>query len=284
MMNISKIINNNVVSTYDKEGKEIVVMGKGIAFQKKAGQLIEEERIEKVFRMENAETSNRFQNLLENLPLEHIQVSNDIISHAKETLQVEMNQNIYVTLTDHINFAIERLNQGMEFQNALKTEVRVMYAKEYQIGKWALERIEQKTGFKLPDDEAASIALHIVNAEYNIRFNEIWNITNLVQGAMSVISKWLGVNIQEDNDDKEHLISNLKFLARRILENKQGKEENNPFLDMIEELINEEYQCCEEIGRYIQKEFNRKITRREKVYLAIDIKRLKDGVIGPAKF
>lgn len=283
MINISKIINNNVISTYDEEGKEIVVMGKGIAFQKKTGQSIDEGKIEKVFRMDNKETSNRFQDLLENLPLEQIQVSNMIISHAKEVLDVEMNQNIYITLTDHINFAIERLRQGMVFQNALKTEVKMMYPIEYQIGKWALEQIEQKTDFKLPDDEAASIALHIVNAEYNMRFHETCNITNLVQGLIEIITEWLGITMQEENHEMELLISNLKFLARRIFENKQGKEEDSPFLDMIEQQLNEEYQCSEMIGCYIQTKFNQELTRQEKVYLAIDIKRLEDGVNGYTK-
>ncbi|WP_326716391.1 CAT RNA binding domain-containing protein [Vagococcus jeotgali] len=35
-MVIEKIINNNVVFSKDKSGKEIVVAGKGIAFQKKS--------------------------------------------------------------------------------------------------------------------------------------------------------------------------------------------------------------------------------------------------------
>ena len=39
-MIIGKIINNNVVSSWDEEGKEIIVMGRGLGFQKKAGLFI----------------------------------------------------------------------------------------------------------------------------------------------------------------------------------------------------------------------------------------------------
>ena len=46
---ISKVINNNVVSAYDDEQHELVIMGRGIAFQKKSGDPIDEERIEKYF-------------------------------------------------------------------------------------------------------------------------------------------------------------------------------------------------------------------------------------------
>ena len=52
-MIIGKIINNNVVSSWDEEGKEIIVMGRGLGFQKKAGQDVAEDGIEKIFRLES---------------------------------------------------------------------------------------------------------------------------------------------------------------------------------------------------------------------------------------
>ena len=57
--------------------------------------------------------------LLANMPLEHAAISNDIIAYAKEQLKLRLNQSIYVTLTDHINFAIERIGQGIKPENAL---------------------------------------------------------------------------------------------------------------------------------------------------------------------
>ena len=41
-MQIIKVINNNVISSEDDKGKEIIVMGKGIGFGKKAGEEIDE--------------------------------------------------------------------------------------------------------------------------------------------------------------------------------------------------------------------------------------------------
>ena len=40
-MQIIKVINNNVISSEDDKGKEIIVMGKGIGFGKKAGEEID---------------------------------------------------------------------------------------------------------------------------------------------------------------------------------------------------------------------------------------------------
>ena len=48
-MIINKVINNNVLSTHDENNREIVLMGKGIGFQKKVGDEVAEDKIEKRF-------------------------------------------------------------------------------------------------------------------------------------------------------------------------------------------------------------------------------------------
>ena len=104
-MVIQKVINNNVISAYDENQQEVVIMGKGIGFKAHTGDAIDESRVEKVFRIENEKLSRQFQEILENIPLEHMQLTSDIITYAKKNLNVQLNQSIYITLTDHINFA-----------------------------------------------------------------------------------------------------------------------------------------------------------------------------------
>lgn len=111
-MVIQKVINNNVISAYDENQQEVVIMGKGIGFKAHTGDAIDESRVEKVFRIENEKLSRQFQEILENIPLEHMQLTSDIITYAKKNLNVQLNQSIYITLTDHINFAIQRQVQG----------------------------------------------------------------------------------------------------------------------------------------------------------------------------
>ena len=48
-MRIKRIYNNNVVMVEDQKSEEMIVIGKGLAFGKKAGEFLEEDRIEKVF-------------------------------------------------------------------------------------------------------------------------------------------------------------------------------------------------------------------------------------------
>ena len=52
-MKIIKVINNNVVSALDKDAEEVVIMGKGIGFHAKPGQLVIDEKIEMPIRLED---------------------------------------------------------------------------------------------------------------------------------------------------------------------------------------------------------------------------------------
>ena len=147
-MVIQKVINNNVISAYDENQQEVVIMGKGIGFKAHTGDAIDESRVEKVFRIENEKLSRQFQEILENIPLEHMQLTSDIITYAKKNLNVQLNQSIYITLTDHINFAIQRQVQGIQLKNALLWEIKKFYHQEYLMGKYAINLLNEKLGTK----------------------------------------------------------------------------------------------------------------------------------------
>jgi beta-glucoside operon transcriptional antiterminator len=121
-MKIAKIINNNVISVFNDQNEELVVMGRGLAFQKRPGDDVEEEKIEKIFALKNKDISERFKTLLYEVPMEYMDVTEDIIKNAKAKLGRDLNDSIYVSLTDHINFAIQRNKKGLDIKNALLWE------------------------------------------------------------------------------------------------------------------------------------------------------------------
>lgn len=165
MYKITKLINNNIVCSTDSEGNEVILRGLGIGFHKKVNDCIEDERVEKIYKMTNKATSNKLQELLAEIPLEYITVCTEIIEYATKKLNKKLNDNIYITLTDHISFAITRKGKKLEYRNVLLTEIKTFYEAEYEIGVQSLEIIKEKLGVELSYDEAGFIALHIVNAE-----------------------------------------------------------------------------------------------------------------------
>lgn len=274
-MRVDKVINNNIVSVLEN-GKEIVVMGRGIGFRVRPGSEIEESRIEKIFRLESQSSVDQFKTLLSNLPLEHIQVSTEIINYAKSVLNKKLNQNIYITLTDHINFSIERFHKNMMFANPLLREVRSFYREEYLIGEYAVALIKRKLNVDLPVDEAASIALHIVNAEYNnTKIKDAIDITNLIQYVLELVKKRFSITYEEQSLNYERFITHLRFLSQRIYSNEFLEQTNPEFISMISTMYPEEFALSEEIREYIKNTYQHDVTDEEAAYLAVHIKRVR---------
>ena len=274
-MKISRIINNNVVSTCDEEGREVIVMGRGVGFKAKEGSTIDEDKIEKVFRLDSQNTMDKFKELLVNLPMEHVQISPEIISYAKEVLNRPINPNVYITLTDHINFALERYKQKMMFSNPLIREVRSFYHAEYLIGEYAIAMIERDLGVKLPVDEAASIALHIVNAEYDAPMGDTIKITNLIQQVLEVVREYFSIELDEQSLSYERFITHLRFLAQRVFTGEHMNLDNLEFQEVIDRLYPEEYACSQKIQALIKLQYRHQVTEEEVAYLALHIKRIR---------
>ena len=273
-MVIQKVINNNVISAYDVNQQEIVIMGKGIGFKAHTGELIDESKIEKVFRIENENLSRQFQELLENIPLEHMQLTSDIISYAIKNLNVQLNQNIYITLTDHINFAIQRQSQGIQLKNALLWETKKFYHQEYLMGKYAVDLLNEKLGTEFTEDEAGFIALHFVNAEYNTTINDTFEMTNMIQKILELVRLEMGIEFDEESLHYERFITHLKFLVQRLYRHELLKDEEIEFARMMENKYPKEYECSKHIAEYIEKEYGSGIASEQIMFLAIHIKRV----------
>lgn len=273
-MKIIKIINNSVVCALDDNKKEVVVMGKGIGFKSAIGDKIDKKKAEKIFIMDNQSSIDKFKKLLENLPIEHFKVSHEIISYSKRTLGKRLNQNIYITLTDHINFAVYRFKNGMQFSNPLLWEVKQFYKSEFLIGKYAIELIKKRLGILMTEDEAANIALHIVNAEYNTDMKDALKITTLISDILNIISKYYKVKLDEESLYYSRLITHLKFLSQRLFLDEMLKDSDDVLLDMIKNRYKKEYECSLNIKKYIEEKYNQKISGEELAYLTVHIKRV----------
>lgn len=113
-MRIVKVINNNIV-TSTQDGNEVIVMGKGLGFNKTGGDIIPQAKIDKVFALNASASVDRFKLLLKDVPMQELQASDEIISYAKLSLGKRLSDSIYVALTDHIHFAIQRFKKRYGF-------------------------------------------------------------------------------------------------------------------------------------------------------------------------
>lgn len=272
-MIIEKVINNNIVSAFDEAGIEVVIMGRGIGFGAKAGGEVPEDRIEKVFRIKSQSLAEQFKELLANMPLEHAKISNDIISYARSNMKLKLSQSIYVTLTDHINFAIERYRQNIKPENALLWEIKRFYPQEYQVGKYAVGLLRERMNVILPEDEAGFVALHFVNAECGTDIKDASKFPYLMNAILEIVKEELEIEFDEESLHYGRFITHLKFLLQRLYRKELLPNEEDELGEVMREKYPEEYHCSEKIAEYIEEKTGTRISGEEIMYLSIHIRR-----------
>lgn len=251
-------------------------MGTGIGFKARAGDKVDESKINKIFRIENQTIAKQFQDLLANIPLEHMELTSDIISYAKKNLNLKLNQSIYVTLTDHINFAILRYRQGISIQNALLWEIKHFYQQEYLLGKYAVDLLNRRLNINFPEDEAGFIALHFVNAEYNTKISDTLEMVNIIQGILKIVKEDFRVQLDEESLHYERFVTHLKFLMQRLYRHEMLNDEEQEMARMMEGKYPKEYACSKRIAAFIEETRGKeeKISGEELMFLAIHIRRV----------
>lgn len=277
MYEVLKVINNNIVCSVDEQGQEIILRGLGIGFKKKPKDHIDDMQVEKIYKIANPNTRNKLEKLLTDIPLQYVNVCTEIIEHAKDSLKRQLNENIYLTLTDHISFAIERTKTNQSYNNALLLETKRFYPEEFRIGLYALECIKQNLHVALPIDEAGFIALHIVNAELDTKMSDMMHITKLIQGVLGIIEDYYKLKLDSESLYYDRLITHLKFLGQRLFNNKIAQNEDVVFYEMIRTQYPKDYQCVSLIRQYIFEHYQKEIGEEEMVFLTVHIRRIANN-------
>lgn len=271
-MIIKRILNNNVVITSDQNGEETIVMGKGIGYQKSKGDTIDKEKINKVFRISNREVSDKFQELFNKIPIEHMKLSGEIIEYAENILGKKLNEGIYISLSDHTYTAIKRIKNNITVRNALLWEIKKFYKEEFKIGMKALDLIEEKTHVRLPEDEAGFIALHIVNAQLDVEQPKVQEITKLIEEILTIVRINFKIEFNEDSVFYYRFITHLRYFAQRLFSNSTyNSGADDELVNIIKIKYSEEFKCVSKIKLFISKKYNYELSNDEYIYLTIHI-------------
>lgn len=275
-MRISKVLNNNVAVVLNEQGEEKIVMGRGICFKKKAGEEILPETVDKVFSLAEGEVSSKFQALVQDIPLEHMVLGEEIIAEAKQRLGKRLNDMVYISLIDHVHTSIVRFLEGVTVKNVLLWDIRRFYKEEYQIGLWALEQIQEKFKVRLPEDEAGFIALHLANAQMDQEvMHNMYEITRIMQELVNIVRYYFQISFDEDDVYYYRFITHLKFFAKRLVERRIYTEDDNDDLwEVIRGKYPKAYGCVEKITQFIRKKYEYELSKEEQLYLTIHIERV----------
>lgn len=270
-MKAIKVFNNNAVSALMPDGREAMVLGKGIGFGKRPGQTVDEKLIEKVYYVQT-EMQTRFLQMLQNVQPCVIRAAERILAAAEEEEGLHMSSQATISLIDHISFAIERLEKGISLPNLLLGETRMLYEKEYELGCRALEIIREYCGVAMPEDEAGYIAMHLVSI--SVGRNTAYSVLKFIKGALDIVKEVYGIALNRDSMDVIRFSNHLKFLAQRIAQQEAGDEEEDPLYPYLLARDSRHPVCLSRLESYIWEATGCAIGAQEKFYMLIHLNRL----------
>jgi beta-glucoside operon transcriptional antiterminator len=273
-MHIAKVLNNNVVVVLDEHRREQVVMGRGLAFQRRVGDSLDEAKIEKIFALQSDELVGRLGELLSQIPLEVMTTCDRIIERARERLG-KLQESVYITLTDHCHFAIERQKNGVALRNVLLWEIKRLYPKEFTLGQEARALIAKRLGVELAEDEAGFIALHLVTAQLNSEMPEVMHVTRVMQEILQLVKYQLHLEYNEESLSYQRFVTHLKFFAQRMLTRTVVEDDDAELHSAVKDNYAKAWKCAETVALHLQNSYQRSLTTEEIMFLAIHIERVR---------
>lgn len=279
-MKIIKVLNNSLVLAAGQNGEEIIVMGKGIGFNGKVGEELQEDKIEKVFVVKNEEKAKEYAALIEESSKECLEIVQIILQKAERDLGIQFNEQLFMMLVDHISFAVTRCKEGIIIQNRLLSQVKKLYPKEFELGKEAVKLINEKLNVNLPEEEAGNIAFHLVNAKSDEMSMENTLLTvKLIKDIVAIIQYHFSIIIDEESLSYSRFITHLEFFIQRLLEGKMMGKKDDFILQQVMMKYPKEYECALLIKEYVKGQMGKVIESDELLYLTIHITRIVESSI-----
>lgn len=272
-LKVAKVLNNNVIIATNPEDREVVVIGKGIGFHRKTGDNIPLQTVEKMFILTNQEEQEQYKQLIPRVSEKLIETINDIILYITSQSNIKLNEHIHIALTDHVAFALKRMEQGIVLHNPFLYETKEIYPMEYRFATYAIDLIKERIGVDLGEDEIGFVALHIYSAMTNQSIGEVQEHSQLIADLVGVVEEKLEYQIPRDSLDYSRLVTHLRFAIERV---KRGEEVVE--VQKLDLLLSKEYPDMYSLAwtltKIMEKRMKQPIYAAEVSYLSLHLQRL----------
>lgn len=281
MLTIAKILNNNIAIVVDGQGQDCIAMGKGVAFGRKRGDVLAEAEVERLFTQHVPELSRRLDGLIALIPEEYFEAAQAIVEHARLRLGRDLEDGVYLALADHIHFAVERARKGQVIANRLTFETKMVYRDEFECAQVALAYLDRVFDVELPEDEAAFIALHFVNASTGVGMEATTEMATIIQRSLAIVRERLGIAFDEDSLAYYRFMVHLKLFAQRAVSGGDAPlnadVEDRRLIAMVQREYTVAAACADDIVDYVRRQHGCEVSGNEWMYLAMHIERVRNG-------
>ncbi len=269
-----KNYNNNAALVVDDENVEWMIVGKGIGFGKKPGDLVDASKITQKFKSVNNDEIDTLKEYDEDI----INVTTDIVQDVEAFLKVKFNDYQYLILADHINFAYKRAKEHIEFTDrAVSWEVKKLFPKEYQASVRAIEIIREDLGVMFPKGELVFLTYHFVNLENEKEtLQDTIQVSKMIADIINIIQISYHTTLDDESFNYSRLVSHLRyFLIRKLKSNNTSTEQLDPsLLKLMIMKYPDENATVQKISTFLRNTKGWALSQNDQVYLILHVWRV----------
>ena len=281
-MRVVKVLNNNALIARDND-RDVVAIGLGISFRYTKGHEMPAQAAERIFVASTTQPLDRLSAFLTEIPLDHIRIATEICEAAPGNLSRKPPESLIIAIADHITFATQRIQQGIPLQNPLKWEIAQLYPRELEVGRMANRLVKERFGITLPDDEAANIAMHLVNAQFTASgLHQGVRMTETLTQVLDMIDRAFDMRVDRESMSASRFVTHMRYVFARLDGARQMKSTPSSLVDSIEAAYPEAFKCAHRICFLLGMVFNGEVGRDECAFVSLHIARLVEDARGSA--
>ncbi|TFB54264.1 PRD domain-containing protein [Cryobacterium sp. TMT2-17-1] len=272
---IKRVYNNNVVLAIESDTMEVVLLGKGIGFQRRPGETIDTSLANQRFVADGAYRAAQVAGLLSEAPLDQIALAQTITELGHATLGLEPRQSLMIPVLDHLTFAVRRAIEGIRIDFPLRWEVAQLYPSEAALGRQVVTLVSERLGVRLQDDEWVAFALHFVNQQWTKGdFSRTVVMTETIGRVFLRLAERWGQPIDENASSAARFVTHLRYVFARAAADEQLHSSHQDLLAAVRQLYPEAVEAAIDIAQLIGDAIHRVVSIDEISYLALHTGRL----------
>lgn len=281
-MEILRVFNNNVVLARHPGGDEVILTGRGLGFQARPGQRVDDSKVVRIFVPMDGRDPDHMAELLTGIPPEVIQQVGNAMARAGLDQKATSSPTLVMAVADHVSFALRRLAAGLQIDYPLQAEVQHLYDGEYRQAQRLLAELNAELDEPLPESEAVALALHLVNVGLSTGdLSYTYKMTGVIQQMLHVIEQSHAVTLQPSSVSVGRFITHLRYLFVRINQHTQLNEAHSPVGQAIRDAYPDAVRCAERLASIMELRLGTALTEDEVSYLTLHVARVVAAAIQP---
>ncbi|MEK2535770.1 PRD domain-containing protein [Tetragenococcus halophilus] len=262
----------------NNDGNECIVVGKGIGFGKKRGDIVESKQDIKFYKM--VPKQDDIKESIDDVDDQSLQMAEKVAVHAESFLNKEFTGNFILSLAGHIQYLEEKYRDHVEIPEPFHYELKYLYPTEYRIAEWAVNYLQEEFNVEMPTAEVSFFTLHFVNGLVESgSVKNVVELSDILNETIEIIERETGEVMDRETISFSRFIIHLRYFVIRSLSSVQKKDtnENSDFkkiYDLTFEMYPQEKQIIKKIKKQLYMDHSIEFENYEDFYLLLHLVRI----------